>query len=104
MDATVIDSLKSILVSSLHWKQEPVLLHDGISVELCHAIGENCFTPPNVPNQPEMYPRKSHYQFDNEMYKGIGAGPAIEKLVKSFCPGCRLYKQRTNSTTVGGVT
>ena len=92
MDTTLIDSLKSILVSSLHWKQEPVVLHDGTSVELCHAIGENPFTPPNAPNQPEMYPRKSHYQFDNKIYKGIEAAPAIAKLVKSFFPGYRLYQ------------
>ena len=104
MDTTLIDSLKNILLSSFHWEQEPVVLHDGTSVDLCLAIGQNSSCPPNAPNQPEMFPKKSHYQFDNKIYKGIGAGDAIEKLVKSFCPGCRLYRQRKNSTTVGGVT
>ena len=58
MDTTLIDSLTSILVSSLHWQQEPVVLHDGKSVGLCHAIGENSFSPPNAPNQLEMYHKK----------------------------------------------
>ena len=97
MDTTLIDSLKNIRLSSLHWEQEPVVLHDGTSVNLCYAIGENSLSPPNAPNQPEMYPKRSHYQFDNKIYKGIGAGDAIEKLVKSFCPGCRLYRQRKNT-------
>jgi len=104
MDLSLTDSLKSILVSSLHWQQLPVVLHDGASVELCHAIGENACTPPNAPNQPEMYPRRSHYQFDSKVYKGIQAADDIIKLVKSFCPGCRLYSQRTNGTTKLGTT
>ena len=49
-------------------------------------------------------PEKSLYQFDNKIYKGMGASPAIEKLVTSFCPGCRLYRQRKNTTTAGGIT
>ena len=58
MNTTLIASLKSIHNASLQWEQEPVVLHEGISVQLCHAIGENAYTPPNTLNQPELYPRK----------------------------------------------
>ena len=67
-------------------------------------LGKKSSTPPNAPNQHKFYPRNCNYQFDNKIYKGIEAAPAIEKLVKSFCPGCRLYKQRKYTNTKGGVT
>ena len=54
MDTTLIDSLKSIHDKTLHWEQDPVVMHEGIPVQLCHAIGKNTYIPPNAPNQPEF--------------------------------------------------
>ena len=47
MDSTLIDSLKSIHDASLQWEQDPVVMHDGIQVQLCHVIGKKM--PPRHP-------------------------------------------------------
>ena len=99
MDSTLIASLKSIHDASLHWEQGPVIIHEGFQVQLCHASGKNASTLPNAPNQPGFLPQKLQALFENKTCKGIDAAPAMEKLVKSFCSGCKLYNQKRGTIT-----
>ena len=58
MDDTLINSLQSIHDANLHWEQDPVVINNGILVQLCHAIGKDATTPPNALNQPDLFPKK----------------------------------------------
>ena len=102
MDDTLIDSLHNIHDASLHWEQDPVVIHNGIQVQLCHAIRKDATTPPSASNQLDFYPKNCNYQFDYQTYKGIDAAPALEQLAKSLCPRCTLYNQKRGHKTKGG--
>ena len=97
MDTDLVQSLKDIQLENSHWVQDPKLNHDGVPVQLCHFIGVGgavALLPSNPPNQPEFPPKFSRYRFDHNKYNGIESAPDMEKLVRSICPGCKLFKQK----------
>ena len=97
MDTDLVQSLKDIQLENSHWVQDPKLSHDGVSISLCHfigTVGATSSVPTNPPNQPEFPPKFSRYRFDHNQYNGIDSAPDMEKLVRSMCPGCKLFKQK----------
>ena len=55
MNDTLIDSLQNTHDATIHWEQDPVVMHDGIQVQPYHAIEKNPTTPPNATHQCDFY-------------------------------------------------
>ena len=93
----IVDSLLDWQEKKSHWPSSPVINHDGVVVALSDAVGKQAKTPDHTPNQPYIHPKKSTYQFDPKRFSGPDAHSDLTELLKSSCPGCKLYGQKKDS-------
>ena len=90
----IADSLLDWQDKRSHWPSSPVIKHDGVLVDLSDAVGKQAKTPDHAPNQPYIHPKKSAYQFDPKRFSGPDAHSDLTELLKTSCPGCKLYGQK----------
>ena len=102
MDAELVQSLKDIQNENSHWTQDPVISHGDIPIQLCQVIGEDANVPPNIPDQSNFPPKFAKYRFDINKYKGEDSAAAIQELIRSSCPGCKLFTQVEGKERIRG--
>ncbi|MCP4747320.1 MAG: hypothetical protein GY874_14445 [Desulfobacteraceae bacterium] len=80
----------------MEWKSFPVIEHNGVSVELCQAIGKGHCVPKGASNQPKYRNVNSSYQFDTNEYRGPESFQKLTKALKDACVGCDMYIQNNS--------
>lgn len=78
------------------WRSHPKIIHKGVDIDLCKAIGKSPVTPPNAPDQPTYHPDFSEYQFDPHKYNGVKGYKLLANDLKNSCDGCTLYRHKTD--------
>ena len=98
MDQDTVNTITDIVDENSHWTQKSMILdHNGVELNLCHAIGDNP-TPLCSPeelliiDQPQYFPAKCTYRFDNKKFYGKDASEMMEKTIKDMCPGCEMIR------------
>ena len=102
MDDDIVNHLKELHDEKSHWKQNPVITHNGIQVPLCTEIGTNQSPPPPPElDQPRYFPNGCSYRFDRKKFSGKESLKDMKKEIDSLCPGCEMYRESTVKAKLG---
>ena len=79
------------------WDSNPIIHHNGRPVGLCRSCGPNARTPDGSPDQTNVHPRHSLYQFDTKKFLGPKYLDLLILTIKLSCIGCTLFLQQKNT-------
>ena len=94
MDCKTAEAFINDHDSKCQWKDNSIIYHGSVPVDLSVATGKYASTPPNAPDQPTMFPPKCHYRFDTGICCGPDSFPLLRDMLKKMCPSSDLTLQQ----------
>lgn len=93
MDRETVNNIINKQDSDSHWASVPIIKHGDKVINLADAVGNKAKTPVGAPNQPELFPGESFYQFDRTKFCGEASYDELKDMITNACEGCTMQKR-----------
>lgn len=94
IDTELCQSILKECEDALHYSKPLMVKHGDTKYDVTCAVGEHAARPANdVPDQPQQFPKHTHYCFD-EKYTGVDKFDDLAKMLAESCSDCSLYVQK----------
>ena len=98
MDQKTRDDILESVETLKSWDQSLFVEHGGKKIDISCSVGSHATSPPDAPDQPKHYYRKTCYQFDTK-FCGVEIWEPLQEMLSNACVGCKLTLDRGREST-----